>query len=167
MNQVTVDSMLKGYKCARGRCGHLAAEMELLSRQIKVAENSRASDLAAIRPQQLTDMPHGTQVGNPTEKFGLMLASGWESEELKDLLEQYAKIKAQHSNLEITVSFVESWLSGLTERERWVVEQQIIEGRFWRDIQTDYRKRFEEICSKDTLKRLRARAMEKIYKMAE
>lgn len=167
MTQEQVTEILKGYKYAVGRCGHLSTELDLLARQIKAAKDGKAADLAAVRPQQITDMPHGTQVGNPTEKFGLMLASGWEPEHIKEMQARYAQLTAELHNCELLVNFVESWLEGLTERERWIVEQQVIEGRFWKDVQTDYRRQFEELCSKDTLKRLRARAMEKIYKMAE
>lgn len=167
MTQENVDAMLKDYKFALGRCGHLEAEMQKIERQIEAAKNDRAADLAAVKPQQITDMPHGTQVGNPTEKFGLMLASGWESDFIKDLQKRHAELMAQQLGYKLTVAYVDSWLSGLSERERWIVEQQIIEARFWREIQTDYSRHFEEICSKDTLKRLRARALEKIYKMAE
>lgn len=167
MTHETVDAMLKEYKFAVGRCGHLEAEIQQLERQIAAAQHDRAADLAAVKPQQITDMPHGTQVGNPTEKFGLMLASGWESEYIKDLQEQYSELIAKHADFKIKVAFVDSWLSGLNDRERWIVEQQVIEARFWKDVQMEYRRQFEEICSKDTLKRLRSRAMEKIYKMAE
>lgn len=167
MTHETVDAMLKEYKYALGRCGHLEAEIRQLDRQIEAAKQDRAADLAAVKPQQITDMPHGTQVGNPTEKFGLMLASGWESDYIKDLQDKRAELADKLSECKLTVDFVTSWLSGLNDRERWIIEQQIIEARFWKEVQTDYRRQFEEICSKDTLKRLRARAMEKIYKMAE
>lgn len=166
MTQEQVNEMLKSYKFAVGRCGHLETELDMLARQIKIAKNNRAADLAAVRPQQITDMPHGTQVGNPTEKFGLMLASGWEPEHIKDMQVRYTQLNAELDSCKMVVNFVASWLEGLTERESWIVQQQVIEARFWKDIQMDYRREFDEVCSKDTLKRLRARAMEKIYKMA-
>ena len=167
MTREIVDSMLKGYKFAVGRCGHLEAEIRQIEQRIEAEKHGRAAELAAVKPQQITDMPHGTQVGNPTEKFGLMLAAGWESEYAKDLQAIREKLLTELKDCELVLSFGDSWLAGLTERERWIVEQRIIEARFWRDVQTDYRRQFDEVCSKDTLKRLRARAMEKIYKMAE
>lgn len=167
MTQEQVNEMLKSYKYAVGRCGHLKTELDMLARQIKVAQNDRAADLAAIKPQQITDMPHGTQVGNPTEKFGLMLASGWEPEHITELKARHIQLTAELHNCELVVNFVDSWLEGLTERESWIIQQQVIEARFWKDVQMDYRREFDDVCSKDTLKRLRARAMEKIYKMAE
>ena len=97
----------------------------------------------------------------------MRLVEGLNDQELKDIEIKIAALKAEHEQRSTTVMYVQSWLSGLAERERWVVEAQVIDGVFWRDVASRYRQHFEEDCSKDTLKRYRDRALEKIYEMAK
>ena len=82
MTPERVDEMLKSYRYEVGRCKHLEAEIQALRKDIARAEMSLASDLASPGAQVITDMPRGTTVGNPTEKYGMMLAEGWVSDEL-------------------------------------------------------------------------------------
>ena len=167
MTHESVDAMLKDYKFSLGRVGHLGTEIERLRREIDRERAGLAEDVAAINAQQITDMPRGTTVGNPTERSGLKLASGWTPEHIREMEQELAAMDAEWSKRRLTVMFVEAWLNGLGERERWIIEQQIIDEVFWRDIIIHYRATYHEEASKDTLKRLRNKALEKIYKMAE
>ncbi|MBR5457549.1 MAG: hypothetical protein IKV56_02175, partial [Kiritimatiellae bacterium] len=89
-----VDEMLKSYRYEVGRCGHLKAEMEMLSRDIERDKASLAHDLVGPGAQVITDMPRGTTVGNPTEKFGTMLADGWVPEDLRAKMTKLAALEA-------------------------------------------------------------------------
>ncbi len=66
-----------------------------------------------------------------------------------------------------TVIFVEAWLKGLTEKERWIVEVQIIDRMTWNNVIAQHQSKYGTQMSKDTLKRLKNRALAKIYQMAE
>lgn len=167
MTHERVNEMLKGYRYDVGRCGHLEAEIRRIQRQIEAEKNNTVETLAAPKPQQITDMPHGTQVGNPTEKFGLMLADGFKSADMEKLEIELARAQAEYDERRQTVDHVSSWLNGLPERERWMVETQVIDGVFWKDVANRYRQRFHEDISKDTLKRIRDKAMDMIYRIAE
>ena len=167
MTRERVDEILKGYRFDVGRCGHLAQEIQMLEQRAANMHADEVSALVSPKPQQITDMPRGTAIGNPTEKFGLMLASGYTSDEVKALEADIAARKAEYRERRDRVVFVQSWLSGLTERERWMVETQVIDAVFWKDVGVQYAARFGENVSKDTLKRLRDRAMDKVYVMAE
>ena len=114
-----VDEMLKTYRFEVGRCGHLEKDMELLRREIERDKASIVSDLVGPGAQEITDMPRGTTVGNPTEKYGLMLASGWIPEEIREKEARLGELLAEYEERKETVDYVQSWLSGLSERERW------------------------------------------------
>lgn len=167
MDQNQVNELLRNHKLAVGRCGHLAAELASLEREIERETRTMVEDVASVGAQNLTGMPKGNAVGNPTERIGIKLADGWKSERLLDLEEKWLKVKAEYEKIQTAVSYVNAWLNGLTDRERWIVEKQVIDAEYWKVILIRYREEFEEFTSKDTLKRLKARAMEKIYEMAE
>lgn len=162
-----IDEMLKTYRFEVGRCGHLENEIESTKRAIEAATAGLAGDLAGPGAQVITDMPRGTSVGNPTEKIGVMLASGYKSDEIRELESKLGDLTAEYTERKKTVDYVTSWLNGLPERERWMIEMQVIDGVIWREILMKYPERFGEYRSKDTLKRIRDRALDMIIDMAE
>ena len=162
-----VEEMLRSYRAEVGRCGHLLMEIDILKTEIEREKSRLASDLAGPGAQVITDMPRGTTMGNPTEKIALMLAGGWVPEEIREKEAKIGELQSEYDERHKTVVFVESWLNGLPERERWMVETQVIDGVIWREILTQYPERFGEYRSKDTLKRIRDRAMDMIFDMAE
>lgn len=162
-----IEEMLKTYRFEVGRCGHLENDIALTKEQIERAKAGLAGDLAGPGAQVITDMPRGTTVGNPTEKLGMMLASGYKSDEIRELEAKLCELIAEYTERKKTVDYVSSWLNGLPERERWMIEMQVIDGVIWREILTKYPERFGEYRSKDTLKRIRDKAFDMIVDMAE
>ena len=167
MSPSKVDSMLKEYRLFVGRCGHLATEIARLEQQIQYERSQIAEDLASISPAPMNGMPHGSGVTNPTEKSGLMLASGYTPPHIVEMERELSKLRQEYNEKHLIVLFVGAWLKGLTDKERWIVEQQVIDAIFWKEVVSRFRVAFGEDCSKDSLKRLKQRALEKIYKMAE
>lgn len=167
MTPERVDEMLKSYRYEVGRCGHLQAEIAMIKRDIEREQAALAHDLVGPGAQVITDMPRGTSVGNPTEKYGAMLADGWVSDELRLKQAKLAALESEYEERHKTVAYVESWLCGLPERERWIIEMQVMDAVIWREIIAKYPATFGEYRSKDTLKRLRDRALEMVYDMAE
>lgn len=165
MTAERVDELLRGYRVNAARVEHLTREIAMLERDIARAERGLAEDLAAVRPQQITDMPHGTAISNPTEKLALMLVGGWEPEDLKHMRARLAAMVNARERAQAEAAFVDVWLKALPERERFVVTAQTIDRLPWDDVREAYQGRFGE-ASKDTLKRLRARGMEIIYEIA-
>ena len=166
MRTEKVDEMLKTYRFDVGRCGHLETEIRKLERAIAFHKGQLAEDAQAVNSQQISDMPRGTALGNPTERIGLMLASGWTPDYIREMEGELSALKSEYEERYFTVLFVSSWLKGLTERERWIIEHQIIDGEYWKDVIAGYRTEFSEDSSKDSLKRLKQRALGKIYEMA-
>ena len=167
MTPSEVDSMLKGYRFEVGRCNYLQAKIGLLEHEIERAKHEMVGELVGPVAQVITDMPRGTTVGNPTEKYGTMLADGWMTDEVRDKLVLLNALREEYKQRHETVDYVESWLSGLPERERWIVEMQVIDAVIWREIIAKYPQLFGEYRSKDTLKRMRNKALDTIYDMAQ
>lgn len=167
MTRETVDEKLRMYRFNCGRCGHLRVEIAKLESEIAAGHSMIAAEAASIQAQQMSSMPHGSVVGNPTERVGLKLASGWKPEYLDSLAEQLQEMRNEYRERRADVEYVDSWLKGLADRERWVIHQQVIDGKYWKDIIAEYKTAYAEDVSKDTLKRLRQRAYEKIYELAE
>jgi len=111
-------------------------------------------------------MPHGTTVGNPTERIALMLATGYTTEDVIELQGNIEKLEAEYCQKKIVVRFVEAWLKGLTEKERWMIERAMFDGMTYREINAKYREAYGDSCSKDLLRRLKKDALAKIYEMA-
>ena len=167
MTREKVDEMLKAYRFEVGRCGHLEAEISQLEKAIQQATATLDEDVTAAKPQQLSGMPHGSTVGSPTERLGIMLASGWIPDEIREMQDELKETRQEYERRYFTVMFVTAWLNGLPERERWIVEHQVIDGEYWKEVIAKFNAAFREDASKDSLKRLKQRAMEKIYRMAE
>lgn len=166
MTKTEVLEMLEGYRCAVGRCGHLEVEITELIKYIQVALNNRAEDAAAPHAQQISGMPRGSGVGNPTEQIGIMLASKHVPDYIRNMEAHLKELQTERDECARTVSYVEKWLAGLTEKEHWIVSHKIIDGDPWRVCIRDYEKQYGEAVSKDTLRRMRRQALSAIYRSA-
>lgn len=164
--KTAVDEALRTHIDDKARASHLAIEIEELERRINTAVRQLASDEAGPRAQVITDMPHGTDVGNPTEELGIRLASGWMPPEIKEMRAQSETLKCEYNILAMRNRYVDAWLGVLTERENWVMLHQYMRQEYWRDILDDYTRQFGQYASKDTLKRMRDRALQQIYTVA-
>lgn len=166
MTRDNVNELLANHRTNTGRCLYLEAEIDRLRGEINRAKANLAMDVATAHNYELSDMPRGSAVGQPTERLGLRLASGWTPDYISDMERELAGLEREHRERATRRTFVEAWLNGLAERERWLIEQQVIDGVYWRDVLIRYRRKFGADCSLDTLKRVKAKALDTIYDMA-
>lgn len=166
MQPERVDEMLRNYREYAGRCKHLESLIPILQTEIEKMKAHAAEELVSKGGKEMDGMPHGTNVGNPTERMGIMLADGYQSEHLIERQAELDEAQKEYNDKLPTVVFVEAWLKGLPERERWVIENQVIDSVTWREIMSQYPIRFGETRTKRGLQILRDRAMEKIYELA-
>ena len=162
-----VDDAIKTYYSDKARAEHLALEIAELERRIKTAVSNLAGDEAGPKAQRISDMPHGTSVGNPTEELGMKLASGWLPPEVKEMQSDLKSFQFEYSDLMLRVRFVDAWMGALNERERWVIMHQYSQQDTWHNVMTDYQKTYGDFVSKETLKRMRGAAFKKVYRIAE
>lgn len=162
-----IETILRDYKACLGRCNHLKTEMSVIERQIESIKRDTAETLASPKPRVLSDMPRGTTIGNPTEKYGGMLADGYKTDEQVILEAKLAEYQSEYDDKISTVDYVNSWMSGLADREKVVIRSNMVDGESWRDTVNTYNQKFGEMVSKDTLKRIKDKAMDKICEMAK
>ena len=160
------EQMLKDYKTYLGRCEYLKALIPELKSEAKIWHTHLVVDLARNTETEMDGMPRGNKIGNPTERLGILLASGFTPDGLTELEDEIRRYEQELKEKTLVVHFVEAWLQGLTDKERWLIERQVIDGAFWRQIVTEYKERFGEEYSKEGLKKIKSGAMEKIFDMA-
>lgn len=165
MNTGQVDKMLSSYKACLARRGHLKNEVTIAERQLRFLDEN-AMYLETLRAQQYDSTPHGTDVHSPVESLIIKFDDGYTPKYIKDLHQDFAQVSQELFEIERVVSFVDSWLLVLTERERFVVQRHIIDGCFWKDVLDEYEAKWG-IFSKEGLRKLKKKALNRIYEAAE
>ena len=122
---------------------------------------------ALATPDRVEGMPHGSGVGKPVENIVLAHVDGYMPEELRVLIRQLESTERELKELYMVINFVDGWMSGLSEREGWIINHKVIDTDYsWRELMMMYRVKFGEDHSRDALKRIKDRAMDKIYRYA-
>lgn len=160
-----VDLMLTKYNQCRSRIAHIKNQLAILERQLE-DEKAHAMENDAIHAQSYDPSPHGNLPGNPTESLVLRYLSGYEPKYIKDLQEDAEKAKDELFEAQMVVSFVDGWLICLTERERFVIEHHVIATEPWTEVLDRYEEKFGPF-GKEGLRKIKKRAMNKIYEAAE
>lgn len=169
MQRDEVEKHLRNYRYAVGRSEYLSAEISHLSAEINEALNHIAEDSASISAQVISDMPHGTTVGNPTERTALRLVEGYVPDYIVNMRDQMHTYETDYKRLALNVLFVDAWLRGLNDREAWIIKAYYVDAETWELITAKYAEQFglDAARTSKTLKRLRASAFEKVCRMAE
>ena len=172
MDREQIHAMLREYRARVGRCAHIDTEIRRLEGAIERERAQFERDLAAPTVSRLDGMPRGGAGDSRTERIALSLADGSAfagseaQREVRRLESEIARLRRERAERQLGIEYVDSWLSGLPERERWVIERHLIDGEIWHDIITEFNARFTDAVSRDRLKRIQQRALEKIYAMA-
>jgi len=161
------EQMLRDYKNNVGRSGFLKKAIEEAEVDVALWESRLAEDLVGSGGANLDGMPHGTTVGNPTERMALMLATGYEPEDLKDAKKRLEEMRRELRELDMVVFFVETWLEGLSTKEHWLIEQVYFEGSTYNEAARAYADRYGIQVSRDGIRRMKKAAVDKIIKMAK
>lgn len=165
MDAREVDKLLASYNHCRARAAHIRTQLALMQHQLSV-ETTNAMAGEALHAQSYDVMPHGNLPGNPVESLVLRYLSGYQPQYIREIQQNMDKAKDELYEVETVVSFVNSWMLCLNERERFVVEKQVIEGYTWSDLLGEYEARYGQF-GKEGLRKMKRRAMNKIYDTAE
>lgn len=166
MQKESVDAMLSNYREHLARCEYLECEIPELERLVLSLRETMIEDTVACT-QVISGMPHGTSISDPTGRLAVMFADGGVTESVRLLECEIAEKKRELAQKRVTVIFVGAWLKVLNEKERFVVEKQVIDKLFWRDVVRSYDRAFGDVYSKHGLKSIRDGALQKIYRIAE
>ena len=159
------DEMLKSYRESVGRCGHLENEIQERRDMLESLRETVIED-SVLAAQPLSGMPRSGKVSDPTAQIGSAAADGWMTSEMKHISQEIRELERELRSQRIVVHFVTAWLNGLNEKERWIIEKQVIDGAYWREVIFGFKAKFGDEYSKDGLKRIKRSAMNKIYRIA-
>ena len=157
---------IEQYKECSARCAFLEREINDLEIDLERLKRSQLEDGISIT-QKWNGMPHGSGTGDPTGQLAQKIADGVKPEYILDLEREIEKKREEYRKKSSMVVYVDSWLRCLSERERYVITAQCIRGAYWRDVVTGYRDKFGETYSPQGLKKIRMRALHKIYEIAK
>ena len=166
MTKADVIMMIESFRAEAARCGHLEIEIAQKEGYLEQARANLAEDAAGPQAQQISDMPRGTGTGNPTERIGIALASGYVPDYVKNIEAELEELRKEYDGIRFNVQYVGKWLEGLLENERWVIEHQMIDRWPWPNVVDAYSQQFGTPVSKDTLRRVKARALKSIFRAA-
>lgn len=162
----TVDKMIGNYREYIARCAYLEHDIKEAERLLVDLRNSIVEDSVNITVN-FSDMPHGQGISDPTGRLGLMLASGYETDYVKQLEQDINARKMELREKIPTVSFVTAWIRALDNKERLIIQEKVIGGLSWRQMVFSFQKCFGDIYSQQGLKRIKGTAMQKIYTIAK
>ena len=166
MKAEQINEALSSYLERVARCEYLENEIKLLHEILEHEEKIMVNDSVSLS-QELTGMPHGTSISDPTGKLGLKLACGFESWSVKQIKEEIKKLTDEYNNQKYWVAFVVAWLKCLTEKEKMLIELKYIQKLSWDEIISRYQRAYGQKYGKSGIKVLVQKSIEKIYGIAE
>lgn len=165
MTPEQVDMMLRDYKRCAARRAHLNIEIEEMQQDM-LRELEIAIGDEAIRPRLLSNTPHGTETGNPVEDLVLKYFDGFTPPIIQGMKDELTAMLHESALCSSCVRYVDGWMSALLERERDVINMQVIEGMYWNEILVKLSQRYGNVFSKGGLRKIKDRALSKIYAIA-
>lgn len=166
MQAEKVDEFLEKYHEYAARCSFLEKEIKELSRLVDELKSRIIEDNVNVTPS-LTGMPRGSGISDPTGRLGTLVADSFTPDYIAAIENEISDKRREYNEKITVVIFVDSWLEVLTKRERYVIENKILCGMFWRELVRGYKEVFGEDYSKQGLKKIRDRAVEKIKRVAQ
>lgn len=165
MTPEQVDKMLACYNQCRSRATHIENQLAIMERQLEM-EKAHAMEQDALHAQSYDPTPRGNGPGNPTESLVLRYLSGYVPKYIKDLQEDVDKVRDELFEAEMVIRFVDGWMIGLTEREKFVILHHVISSETWVEVLDQYEAKFGQF-GKEGLRKIKKRALNKIYEAAE
>ena len=162
----TVLELLTQYNANRARVGHLRLEIEKLRATIEYILANIEAVQSPLKAQVITDMPHGTSVGDPTAELAVKIADRRVPSDVNTMRQEIRDYEEELKTKNQDASYVDAWLKALNTGESWIVVHRIINEETWTDVLYAYQNGFGHYASKSALNRLKKRAMQKIYNAA-
>lgn len=166
MTPEKVDCLLRDYRSNLARCKYLEGLIPVLEEEVSALRQKAADDSVQLRGPSWDGLPRDTNLSNPTQDIGILLASGYQPDLLKEKEGELKAVREEYRRKVPNVIFVEAWLKGLTPRENWIIQHHIIDAMTWNDVMTEYERTFGENRTKRCLQTLKRRALKKIYSYA-
>ena len=162
MTPEEIGEVLRQHRSAIAKRDLLRVEIDEAEAKLKAMLQTMAEEAATSSGNGAAGMPRSTKVGNPTERIGLMLASGEVPQHIAELKQDIAELTHEMHGLTLRINRVAAWLVGLPERERWVVTGHLINGLTWSDLAEEYQRKYGQPRTRRSLQRLKRTALRRI-----
>ena len=160
-----IENMLVSYRTNIGRCAHIECLIAMKNAQIEAFKKTMIKDMVSTT-HALTGMPRGTTPGDPVGRLAAAITDGAESAPIMELREEVYMLESELATKRRALAFVDAWLLCINDRERFVVNKHVIDGETWQQVITDFSDSFGVEYSKDSLRKIKNRALEKIRAIA-
>ena len=165
MQAERITELITQYKSNKGRLAYLCVQISDLEDRMQKEVAYRYVD-EVLKPAVIDGMPHGNQVGRPTENIAVRLADQVPSASMREMQSEYAELCSERRKVEQSVRTVDAWMQALNDKQSWVLRMHMIENVSWRELTSAYHRHYGEWASKDTLKRIKQKALDKISEIA-
>ena len=165
MNREQVDHTIAQYSKNRARQAYLQGQIRAAQRVVEQMQAQSIGDRVRLTSSP-TGLPRGGMPGDPVGELAARDADGEESLRLRQARMALESRREAMARADAAVSAVDAWLLALSPREAFLVTRKRIQGESWRQLMPGYDRTFGDDYSKDSLKRMLFRAMDKIYAVA-
>ena len=166
MRAETVDRMLTDYRRCAARRDFLRVEITRAEEEMKRAEERLVEE--NVLPGRGLDVPPGTGVGDPTARMAVRCLSGYRPAYMQEMAGDIRRLKDEMGECDWVCRAVNAWRGALSDRERLVIDRHVIGGESYNEVLEAFAKEYPgtAVTSRDGLRRIKNRAMEKVYEAA-
>lgn len=158
MEQGEIMTLFRAHKRTVAREAYLRERIALLSESIEDMRRTALED-GIHTTQQLTGMPRSGRLSNPVENLAVMLADGDDPPHIKAMAHELRQLQRERRELLFDIRTVEALLTGLQERERFIIEKNLIDGLTWAQLIDCFEGRYGFHMSVEGLRRARKAAI--------
>lgn len=161
-----VDRMLMDYRRCAARRDFLQVEITRAEEEMKRAEKRLVED--SVLPGRGMDMPLGTGTGDPTARMAVRFLSGYRPAYMQEMAGDIRRLRDEMGECDWVCRAVNAWRGALSDRERLVIDRHVIGGESYNEVLAAFAQAYPgtALTSRDGLRRLKNRAMEKVYAAA-
>ncbi|MBQ7519863.1 MAG: hypothetical protein IJU12_06065 [Clostridia bacterium] len=166
MRADTVDRMLTDYRRCAARRDFLRVEITRAEEEMKRAEERLVEE--NVLPGRGLDVPSGTGVGDPTARMAVRFLSGYRPAYMQEMAGDIRRLKDEMGECDWVCRAVNAWRGALSDRERLVIDRHVIGGESYSEVLAAFALAYPgtAVTSRDGLRRIKNRAMEKVYQAA-
>ena len=161
-----VDRMLMDYRRCAARRDFLQVEITRAEEEMKRAEKRLVED--SVLPGRGMDIPLGTGTGDPTARMAVRFLSGYRPAYMQEMAGDIRRLRDEMGECDWVCRAVNAWRGALSDRERLVIDRHVIGGESYNEVLAAFAQAYPgtALTSRDGLRRLKNRAMEKVYAAA-
>lgn len=165
MQPKEVDKLFAEYKSNKARYNHLYLEAMDMTVRIN-AETRHALANDAVKAQKYSDLPASGKISKPVEDLALRYVDGYVPDSLGNWMRESEAMWAELRDLDISITYVDTWLEGLSVKERAIVTAHEINKRSWADISSTSAREYGVHLGVSALQMIKRSAMKNIYAIA-